>query len=144
MPHKLLIQVTWNPTHPIRGKRLTTTLEIRNIGEAIFPGGEVTKFMLSYPNYLSMAAEEALSPLPQIPSEEKVETSQVFFPRDHGLSTVSVNIKANDGETVDHYQSRVYNMGTEFKQFIYIRDSTLVGIHELLEEILNQLKKFHF
>lgn len=69
MPYKLLIGFEVIPTQPISDENFNIQLNITNIGDSTFPGGELTYFGVSYGGGLGGATQSINeSGLPKVPA----------------------------------------------------------------------------
>ncbi len=142
MVYKILITSKIKPEQPISHQSFLVQLTFTNIGESTFPGGELTNFTISATNQNQYLVKSALPKIPPIKPNEKLEEEPHSFRiSTYGIAWVKVNLKADDGEQVDHYQSLGNNLGKDWMDVISIRNQEYVTIISLLKKIVKLLER---
>ena len=141
MVYKLLILFETLPnvencSIPVGLFDVSVILSVKNIGEDVFPGGEINQFILTLPHSSQSVNVSSLPKIPSLPPNESVKIPpHVFHPMEGGLATLFCTIKSNDGEEINLFQNVQYNMGKEWRNLFPIFDYQLFRIAELLENI---------
>lgn len=142
MVYKLLLKFKLTPAEPIADEPLKTQLIVTNIGDAYFPGGELTKFDIRMPTTTQKARKSALQRIPPINPNKSIELKpHPFSPIESGITWLEVELKASDGEKVDLFQNAEFNMGQQWTNNFRIRGQEYETIINLLKKIVELLEK---
>jgi hypothetical protein len=139
---KLLIEFELTPAEPVSNEDISIKLKLTNIGELIFPGGELTYLALVSPGVTRSARKSSLSKIPSLKQNESIELGpHRFRASESGVAWVQVQLKASEDQKVDLYQNPENNMGQTWQDLIVIKSQEYVMIIKLLEKIVELLKE---
>jgi len=152
-PHKLLIEaavsappeyrVLLKPLEVVRGVLTEVEYHIRNIGEAPFPGGEISSIQYEFPSgmgQLTLTKGGTPVKVPSIDSGSEFSVSQPFEPRLSGACTAHIKIKAADGEKIEFFQSEKGGAlpGEEWQQTFWVVDREGLEHLRLLQRLVER------
>jgi len=143
MTHKLHIEFETGPETVVQGDSFTVTLNILNIGDQIFPGGTFSYFRVKYIG--GDASQSALGDLeiPEIPVENSWSITKTLYAISDGISWVEAQIKSNDEEVIEYYQSRRGPVHQEWSMPFYVQNRESYDIISLLQKILEKLDEIN-
>ena len=137
---KLWIEIALTPAQPVSNEDFSIQLKVTNIGDSIFPGGELTYFALMTQNAVRSVSKSSLSKIPSLTQNVSIELEpHTFWAFEDGVAWIRVQLKANDDQKVDLYQNPEINMGQTWQNIIVIKSQEYVVITKLLEKIVGLL-----
>lgn len=140
MVYKLLVNYTVVPEHVVSGTLFQIQLKITNIGESVFPGGEVINFQVKTSDFCQSTSKSALPKIEPLEQGKSVNLTHSFSSLNGGVASVIVEIKAFDSTEVNLFQNPEFNMGKQWINLLRIFDIETETIINLLKEIAEQLK----
>jgi hypothetical protein len=141
-PYRLLIEYTLKPDTPTSTEPFEVRLKLTNIGDAVFPGGELTRFAIRTTEIVHSASKSALQKISPIKPNESVELKpHAFLAQTDGVCWIEVELIANDGGPVELFQNPELNMGKSWTNVFRIKNKETEVIISLLKEITKLLGK---
>lgn len=142
MPYKLQIDFKLTPSRPISEEVFTVQLKLTNIGEYIFPGGELTHFEVRSGHTTTSTSGIGLQKIGALePNTSVWLEAKGFRTIEGGPAALAVKVKSIDGEKIDLFQNPEFNMGSEWRNVFPIRHKEIAEISELLGSIVKLLEK---
>lgn len=142
LTHKLLITFKLSPEKPVSGDVFKVTLILKNIGDSVFSGGQLTLFSIKFQsNTISLSTNE----LPKIPAIEVGESKELqpykFTAIEGGVGWIGVSLKPVDEAEMHLFQNPDYDMGSSWGNAFQVTKKEYAEIIDLLRTIVELLKK---
>lgn len=145
MVYKIMVEFKLIPAQPISGKSFEAELTLTNIGDSVFPGGELTKFAVRMPTGSQELRKSWLPKIPSIKANKSIKLKpQKFHPIEGGIAWIEVQLKPSDGEKVNLFQNPEYNFGVEWTNNFRIKrqeDETMINLLKRIVELLEKREK---
>jgi hypothetical protein len=141
MDYKILIGFKSKPKKPLSMNPFKIQLKLTNIGDSVFPGGELTYFSVTLGGTTQSVTKSNLPKIPPIkPTESIALEPHQFVTFGFGAAWVEVHLVASDGRKANLFQNPENDMGSVWKMVFPIRSSEHATMIELLKEIVKLLK----
>lgn len=142
MVYKILIEFKLKPVQPVANEDFEIHLKLTNIGDSVFPGGELTKFSVRVGEVGQDTTKSTLQKIPPIKVNEFVELKpNTFSTIQDGAAWVQVQLKASDGQEVNLFQNPETSMGQTWLNAFPVKSQEYLTITKLLQSIVKLLEK---
>lgn len=140
--HKLLVEFKLKPEKPLTSEDFQVKLILKNIGDSVFPGGQLTRFSVSFSANTQNVNTTDLPRIPTINVNESIELEpHTFFAIEDGTVWIQATLKAADDTEAHLFQNPDYDMGSTWGTVCQIRKREYVDIINLLQKIVELLEK---
>lgn len=138
-----MISYELTPPQPLSNENFQIKLDIVNIGDSVFPGGEMTNFKVDFMQKASQTvAKSMLEKIPPMKPSETVKLKpETFFAFEDGSASVGVSLKANDGEEVRLFQNPEVDLGNNWINVFTVGNQDNATIIKLLQKIVRLLEE---
>ena len=142
IPHSHKLLITYKVSGElVRAEGIDLILIVKNMGDVAFTGGRFSSIRLEFSAVTSSVSESDLQEIPVLePQAEAESTYRLFLPVD-GFGWVVAQVKADDGQPVEHYQNQSFATGQEWRNSIYVERREERHIISLLEKIATLLER---
>jgi hypothetical protein len=141
--YKLLVLLKLDPQTILTQDEFKVQLFLKNIGDAVFPGGEITRFSVKYPSGgMQEIQRTRLQKIQKIEPNEILELEpRSFNAFEEGSMWISLSIKPIDEGEMHLFQTVEYDMGQTWQGLFIVRKREFVEMINLLEKIVKLLEK---
>jgi len=126
--YKLLVDFQSDPPQPVEYQNYSVTISLTNIGETLFPGGEIILLCVIYGVDGEDPPSEGkhnLTKIPPIAVNEEVTLPPVeFWAVQAGPASINFAIEPDDSSQLSLFQNRQHDMGKTWVSSFHIKSES--------------------